>query len=301
MSIPEKSGIASLANWANGHHYAVLLAPVAVFAAVFLLFPLVGVLLFSLREWELGLGVNRFNGIANYLTLVQTSGFLSSVRITFVYATGSVVLQVGGGLLIAQLLQREFKGKKIVIPLIILPSFATPAALSRLWRYIFQPDAGILNAILGAVGLPELSWIYDVNTVIPSLWLYDFWRSAPVAVLLLLGGFAGLPSDLYEAAKIDGASGIQRFFRITLPLLAPILTVVVVLSVIDNLKEFGAIWTLTQGGPSGASETLYIYAYKSVYQYGRVGLGSASGIVLFVLVFACSLLLVRGGRTKESL
>lgn len=276
-----------------------MLTPVSLFALVFLLVPLGAIFWMGLREWELGLGINRFAGLSNFVRLAQDESFQSSVRITFYYAAGSTFFQVVGALLIAQLLQRKFVGKKIVIPLVILPSFTAPAALSRLWRYMYNPDAGILNYVLEAIGLEGSKWIYSVDTVIPSLWLYDFWRSTPVGVLILLGGFAGLPRAVYEAAEIDGAGPIQRFLRITLPLLSPVLFVVLVLSVIDNLKEFGAIWTLTQGGPSGASETIYIFTYANVYQYGHVGFGSAAGVVLFLLVLMTSLLLLRLYRMRE--
>lgn len=280
----------------NQHYLAVLAGPVVVFAIVFLIFPLAGVIVISLHEWELGISSPSLAGLGNYRELLSTARFMNSVRVTLIYASGSVVFQVTGAVLIAQLLQRDFVGKKLVIPIMILPSFATPAALSRLWRYVFHPDAGILNFMLETVGFSASSWIYDSASVIPSLWLYDFWRSTPVGVLFLLGGFAGLPNDVFEAAHIDGANGLQRFFRITLPLLAPILFVVILLSVIDNLKEFGAIWTLTQGGPGQASETLYVYAYKTVYQFGNFGLGSAAGVVLFAIVFVAALAMMRVGR-----
>jgi multiple sugar transport system permease protein len=157
---------------------------------------------------------------------------------------------------------------------------------------MFHPQLGVLNYLLSLVGLPPSLWVYSPQTVIPSLVLVETWQWTPLVMLIVLGGLATLPSEPLESAVIDGANPWQIFRDITLPLIVPFIMVAVVLRTIDALKAFDTIFTITQGGPGTASETINIYLYLQAFSFFRIGHASAVVMVFFVIIVACSLTLL---------
>ena len=150
---------------------------------------------------------------------------------------------------------------------------------------MFNPTLGVMNHLLHLIGLPPSLWVADPLLVIPSIVLVDVWHFAPFAMLILLAGLRSLPSEPFESAMMDGASRWQVFWRITVPLLQPMLVVVLIFRTIDSLKVFDIIWVITAGGPGFSSETLYVYAYNQAFKYLDIGYGSAV-IVLFTAIVA---------------
>ena len=188
------------------------------------------------------------------------------------------------GLLIAVYLNKEFKGSNFVQTIYIFPFAATPVAIALIWRIMLNPQIGALNYFLSLIGLPPSLWISSAKTVILFLVLVDVWKWTPMITLIVLAGLKSLSKEPYEAAIIDGANVPQVFYHITLPLIKPVLIAAITLRSLDNLKEFDIIYTITQGGPGIASETLYLYSYKTAFSFFNGGYGSTLIIIVFLLV-----------------
>ena len=267
--------------------------PAVCLVAALTLYPLVYTLLLSTRSYDLGLINYRFVGFANYTAALGNTrfwnAFARTVYFTVLSVAGSVVL----GMVMALILNRDFRGARWARTAFLLPMVATPVATSLVWMMMFNPTLGVLNYLLEVVGLPPSVWVADPGLVIPSLVLVDIWHFAPFAMLILLAGLRSLPREPFESAMIDGASRWQMFWRITVPLLGPVLVVVLIFRTIDALKVFDIIWVITAGGPGVSSETLYVYAYNQAFKYLDLGYGSAVIVVFTVMVAAASLVWVR--------
>jgi multiple sugar transport system permease protein len=203
-----------------------------------------------------------------------------------------VVIPVVLGVAAALAFHRKFPLRGLARTIFILPMMATPVAVALVWTMMFHPQLGVLNWILSQFGIPPSLWVYDADTVIPTLVMVEVWHWTPLVMLLVLGGLASLPVDPYEAAKIDGATAFQAFRYITLPLLAPFLMVAVIIRTIDALKTFDTIYVITQGGPGTASETINIFLYLNAFAYYNMGYASAVVVVFFALIIGLAMLLL---------
>jgi len=205
----------------------------------------------------------------------------------------SLSLELVMGLLIALYFNREFRGSEIVQAIYIFPFAATPVAVALIWRIMLNPDIGVMNYLLQSIGFSGSLWVSGPKTVIPALILVDIWKWTPMITLIVLAGLKSLPHDPYEAARIDGANMLQIFWYITLPLIRPVLIAALMLRSLDNLKEFDMIYTITQGGPGIASETLYLYSYNVGFGFFKAGYGSALMVVVFLIVLVFNVVMNR--------
>ena len=256
-------------------------------------YPLVYTLLLSTRSYELGFTRYSFAGLDHYVEALTNGRFWDALARTCYFTVLSVAGSVVVGMVMAVILNRDFRGARWARTAFLLPMVATPVATSLVWMMMFNPTLGVLNYLLGLAGLPPSVWVADPLLVIPSLVLVDIWHFAPFAMLVLLAGLRSLPREPVESAMIDGASRWQVFWRITVPLLRPVLVVVLIFRTIDALKVFDVIWVITAGGPGVSSETLYVYAYNQAFKYLDLGYGSAVIVVFTVVVAAASLVWMR--------
>jgi len=211
-----------------------------------------------------------------------------------IYFSGlSLSFELALGLLIAVYFNRSFKGSEAVQAIYIIPFAATPVAVALIWRIMLNPEIGVLNYLLRTVGLPASLWVSSPTTVIPALAMVDVWKWTPMITLIVLAGLKSLPHEPYEAARVDGASALQIFWYITLPLIRPVLIAALMLRSLDNLKEFDIIYTITQGGPGIASETLYLYSYNVGFNFFKAGYGSALMVVVFLIVLVFNVVMNR--------
>lgn len=244
----------------------------------------------SLRRVILVFHEDRFVGLSNYRFLLEDSRFYSALGNTAYFTAVSLLIEVGLGLPIALLLHRAFRGRGVLRAAILVP-WAIPTVVSaRMWAWMYNPDYGLVTRALGAgdvdlLGVPA----YAMHAAI----VVDVWKSTPFVALLLLAGLAGIPEELYRAARVDGASTRRIFFAITLPLLRPALAVTVLFRALDALRVFDAIYVLTGGGPANTTETLSIYAYKTMMRSGDFGYGSTLSVATFVVVVLVSRLYLR--------
>jgi multiple sugar transport system permease protein len=265
-----------------------------------LLFPLGYTLYLSLHAWFASSPVPpQFVGLKNYLEMVRDPRFLFGVLRTFLYTGLAVAGEIILGTALALLFNRSFFGRDLARTLSLLPMVATPVAVALVWLLMYDPDAGVLNYLLRLSRLPTSLWVNSPRTVIPALVLVDIWQWTPLVMLITLAGLAALPSEPYEAARIDGASALQVFRFVTLPLLRPYIVVATLFRAIDALKTFDTIYVITKGGPAFASETLNLYIYTSAFEYLHIGYSCAMLVVFFWIVLALSLGLIavrRGAR-----
>lgn len=272
-------------------HYGWFIVPAAVVVLAVIIFPWIFTLYVSAHDWHLG-GARSWVGLDNYIKLFSDSRFGWAMLRTLFYTLLAVVFPMLLGLAAALAFNRKFPLRGLARTIFILPMMATPVAVALVWTMTFHPQLGVLNWLLGQIGLPPSMWVYSANTVIPTLVMIEVWHWTPLVMLLILGGLASLPVDPYEAAKIDGANGWQAFRHITLPLLMPFIVVALIIRCIDALKAFDTIYVITQGGPGSASETINIFLYLQAFAFYNVGYASAVVVVFFVIIMALAALLL---------
>ena len=272
-------------------HYGWCIVPAAVVVLAVIIFPWIFTIYVSAHDWHLG-GARRWVGFDNYTKLFSDTRFGWAMLRTLFYTVLAVIFPMLLGLAAALAFNRKFPLRGLARTIFILPMMATPVAVALVWTMTFHPQLGVLNWLLGQVGLPPSMWIYSANTVIPTLVMIEVWHWTPLVMLLILGGLASLPIDPYEAAKIDGANGWQAFRHITLPLLMPFIVVALIIRCIDALKAFDTIYVITQGGPGSASETINIFLYLQAFAFYNVGYASAVVVVFFAIILALAALLL---------
>jgi multiple sugar transport system permease protein len=245
----------------------------------------------SFHEWQLG-GRASWVGWRNYAELATNQRFREAIWHTFYFSFLAVVLPLALGTAAAVVFHREFPLRGLLRTLFIMPMMATPVAIALIWTMMFHPQLGVLNYLLGLVGIGPSEWVFARATVIPSLALVEIWLWTPFVMIIVLGGLAAIPTEPYESALLDGASAWQMFRHITLPLAMPFIVVAGIIRTIDALKAFEVIYVISNGGPGTASETINLYLYSQAFAYYNVGNASAVVVVFFAIVASLSLLLL---------
>ena len=278
--------------------YWPFVVPALVIVGAVIIFPWAFTLWMSVNEWHLG-GDQRFIGIANFARIAGDTRFWESMGHTVVYTVLSVAAPLVLGTLAALVFDSKLPMRGLLRGIFVMPMMATPVAIALVWTMMFHPQLGVLNYLLSLVGIGPQEWIFNQNTVIPSLVLVETWQWTPLIMLIVLGGLAAMPRDPFESAEIDGANGWQKFRYITLPMILPFMMVAVIIRSIDALKSFDIIFAMTQGGPGTASETINIYLYNVAFAYYDIGYGSALAVVFFIVIITMSLALLHlRQRTK---
>jgi len=275
---------APVRSWRRPSYWPFII-PALVTVIGVIVFPWAFTIWMSLNEWKVG-APTTFVGVANYLRLPGDARFVEAVLHTLLYTVLSVVLPLIFGTFAACVFHARFPLRGFLRGLFIMPMMATPVAIALIWTMMFHPQLGVLNYLLSLIGLPAQLWIFHPATVIPSLVLVETWQWTPLVMLIVLGGLAAIPSEPYESAQIDGATGWQVFRFITFPLITPFLFIAAMVRTIDAVKSFDIIFAMTQGGPGTASETINLYLYSVAFAYYDIGYGSAIAVIFFVLIIA---------------
>jgi multiple sugar transport system permease protein len=268
-------------------------APAVIVLLLIVVLPVAFNLYLAFTKWTVGLGQPRFIGLDNFIELISDERVWNGVKVMVCFSGLSLLLEMVLGLLVAIYFNREFRGSELVQAIYIFPFAATPVAVALIWRIMLNPEIGVLNYLLRGVGLHGSLWVSSEQMVIPALVMVDVWKWTPMITLIVLAGLKSLPPDPYEAARIDGANALQIFWYITLPLIRPVLIAALMLRSLDNLKEFDMIYTITQGGPGIASETLYLYSYTVGFGFFKAGYGSALMVVVFLIVLVFNVVMNR--------
>ncbi len=274
--------------------------PALVVIVALIAFPLGKLIHLSSMQYDLMKGVIRPVGWANYQKTLSNPEFLRSVLRTFMYVVVVVAVNFILGLVMALVVNRPFRGNRVFQAMLMLPMLVIPTAASVLWRFMYNPTIGPLNAILKAFHLPQVQWLSNSTTAIWFIMLVDIWAWTPWMFLVLYAGLKALAQEPIEAARIDGASGWQVLRYITLPMLRPIIFVAVSLKFIDTFRVFGYPWVMTEGGPGGSSHVMSTYIYQLAFRNLKYGLSSSMAVIaMLVALTASSLFLYLAWTRRE--
>ncbi|HEX3176671.1 MAG TPA: sugar ABC transporter permease [Methylomirabilota bacterium] len=258
-----------------------LLAPAVLVLGALAAWPGVWVLWLSLQQRIPIFGIDRFIGLAHYRFLAGDARFWNAVRVTIVFSTVSVALELALGVAVALALQRLTRGRRLAVTLLLLPWALPSVVVGRAFEWLYHPSAGLVNFVLGG---RAVNWLGEPALALPALIAADVWRTMPFVALLCYARVLGIPGEVYEAARVDGAGRLATVRAITLPLLRRVLLIALLFRTLDALRAFDLMFVLTGGGPASTTETLTVYAYRSLFQTLQLGFGGAIGVVVFALV-----------------
>ena len=227
-------------------------------------------------------GLGEFVGLQNYIDVIKDVYFRDSVKTTLIFTVGVVILEFLAGLVIALLLNNIRKGRNLFFTIIIVPMMITPIAVGLIWRLLLHSDLGIVNYVLSLFGISGKAWLADASLALKTVMFIDIWQNVPYMVLVILAGLVTLPTEPYEAAAIDGASRTQSFFRLTIPMMLPTFSVVLLLRTITALKTYDLIFVLTRGGPGSTTEVISYHIYQQAFRYLEIGKASAMSYLLLL-------------------
>ncbi len=271
--------------------YAFLL-PDVLGLAIFVGLPIAGAFYISFHDWS-GIGERTFSGLDNYRILLSDPFFLESLRITALYTFTFVPLLFAISLALALLVNQGLKMTGLFRSAYFVPFMVSLVVASIVWQFILQERAGILNAILGTVGIDPQPWLGSTRLALVSVIIVTLWQGVGYSMIIFLAGLQDIPRDYYEAAAVDGANAWQRFRRITLPLLKPTSVFVLLISFISAFQLFDPIFVLTQGGPANATTTAVFYIYETAFEFLQLGYASALSVALFAIILVFTLFQLR--------
>jgi raffinose/stachyose/melibiose transport system permease protein len=275
--------------------------PALLVYALVVLYPSGAGIVYAFTDWS-GIGDFSFVGFDNFTQLWNDEAARGSLLNTMLLTIAIVVVQNGIGLALALGVHARIKSRALLRVIFFAPAVVSPVMIAFLWKYVYnpEPDAG-LNGILGSIGLGSWrqDWLGDPDLALWSVAFMVVWQFAGYSMVIFLAGLESVPDDLHEAAMIDGAGRWQRFRHVTWPLLAPAVTVNVMLSTIGGLKLFDQVYAATGGGPGYASETLSTVLYKQAFVFGNYGYSTAIALVLALFVAAVSLIQIHFLRGRE--
>jgi len=267
----------------SGGAYWMLIPAVAV-TVLLIGLPFLYTIYLSLHQFVFGKDA-LFNAGRNYLLMLQDRLFWNGLWVTLLLYLISLALQMAFGLYLGMLLDRSVWGRGLLRTILISPFVMPSVVVGMMWLVILDPSIGAANYLLESLALPRSTWLASPLLVVPTIALIDTWQWTPFVALIILGGMQVLPIEPYEAASIDGARRWQTFWYITLPLLRPAMITAATLRSVDLLRFFDTIYITTQGGPSNASTTLNIYAFRVGFEFFDIGYASAQMITLLAIVF----------------
>ena len=262
---------------------------------IFILGPVLSSLGLSFTRWDL-LSDPVFVGLRNYTRMVNDKLFWQALGVTIRYTLLYVPAELVGGLLLALLMnQKGVRGIRGARTIYYLPTIISGVAFVVVWMWLFQPEAGLINATLARFGIQGPRWLADPNTALTALWLMSLWGLGRAA-LIYLAGLKGIPQQLYEAAAIDGAGAWQSFRHVTLPMLTPTIFFNLILSIIGTFQTFTSAFVATNGGPLDSTLFYVLYLYRKAFQEFQMGYASALAWVLFLIILVLTILVVRSGQ-----
>ncbi len=276
-------------------------APALLVIGVFFFLPVLAALVMSLTDFDIyalaDLGNLRFVGLRNYVRLLEAPLFWQALGNTLYFVVVGVPLSIGASLGTALLLHsRLARFKGFFRTALFAPVVTTLVAVAVIWRYLFNTRYGLLNFALGNVGIDPVDWLGDPHWAMPAIIVFAVWKNFGYNMIILLAGLQAIPEELYEAARIDGASYTRQFFHVTLPMLSPMLVMVSILTVAGYFQLFAEPYVMTQGGPLQSTVSVLYFMYEEGFKWWNLGSASAVAFVLFLFVFGVTAALLRMAR-----
>jgi multiple sugar transport system permease protein len=280
---------------------ATMLAPSLAVIALVAAYPIIYAVWLSLNEYSvITPGLSRFVGLDNYIDALTSAQFWEAMKTTVLFTVISVGLELVIGLGMALVMHQAFRGRALLRAVVLVPWAILTVVTAITWRTIFEPELGFVNTMLTALSLPggDVVWLGQEGYALAAMILADVWKTAPFMALLILAGLQGIPDEVHDAAKVDGASTWQRFRNVTLPLLIPAISVALIFRTLDALRVFDLPYVLTKG--ANGTETLSLIAQNELVANRNTGLGSALAVLTFLTVMGISFLYIRfmGGNIR---
>lgn len=260
---------------------------------VFTFIPVLISLFLSFTKWNFmeGWGAIKFTGVSNYIRLFSDEWFINSYKNNIIFTAITVPVLIALGLVMASIINKHIWGGGAVRTMIFIPYIASVVAVCAVWMVLLQPSYGPINQFLRLLGVENPpGWLADFKWSLPSIMVIYIWQQVGYYSIVFLSGLKGIPEDVYEAARVDGASSIRQFFSITIPLISPTTFFLTIMGIIGSFKVFDQISVLTQGGPGSSSSVMAYYVYRTAFEYFDMGYANTLAWALFVLVFVVTLI-----------
>lgn len=273
------------------------IAPNLIGTILFLFIPIVYSLYISFHKWDM-INPPVFVGFANYIHMAEDSQFHTSLWNTAVYSLFSIPLSIALALLVAWLLSENLRGTEVFRCIIFIPVILSMVTVSMVWRWLLNGDYGILNYLLGLIGIDSINFLGDERYAMASVIVIGIWKSLGFNVVILIAAFKEVPASLYEAAELDGASPMKKLTKVSLPLIYPSLFFVTIMSIINSFQVFDVIYTTTQGGPGNATQVIYYYIWQNAFKFFDMGYASALSWVVFLVIFVLTMFQMRFSKKR---
>ena len=275
-------------------NFGIFMLPSVVILLAVLAVPLIYSLAVSFFDTNLKSdGLGQFVGFRNYISALSDSYFLGSVKTTVIFTVGVVLIEFLVGLGIALLLNSNVAGKNLYFSIIIVPMMIAPVAVGLIWRLLLHSELGVVNYLLELIGISGRAWLADSSLALKTVMFIDIWQNVPYMVLVILAGLVSLPGEPYEAAKVDGGSGWQRFRFLTLPMMRPTFMVVILMRAITALKTYDLIYVLTKGGPGVKTEVISYHIYQEAFRNLEIGSASAMSYLLVLVIVPIAFIFIK--------
>ena len=272
-----------------------LVPALVVFGALFIL-PTVISLFFSMTVWDLKTW--RFVGLENFINFFSEYSLRIGIQNTFIYAILTCGLKVVIGMIFAVILTSQIRTKNLVRSIVFFPNLVSTVAVGIIFKALMHPSKGLFNELLGMAGISGVNWLGDRGIALYSVIAVDVWKGVGVATVIYIAGISAISKDYYEAASLDGATGWQQFWKITVPLCRSSMNSVIILAFIGGMRTFDLIWSMTGGGPGFATDTMASVIYKQ-YAAGFYGMSTAGNVIMFVLIAVIAFPLFNYLTSKE--
>ncbi|MEK5442611.1 MULTISPECIES: carbohydrate ABC transporter permease [unclassified Fredinandcohnia] len=265
-------------------------APALIVYSIYVIYPILTTLMYSFYDWD-GMGVGVFIGLQNYIDLFKDAIFWKALTNNTWVVLTSVFVQIPLGLIMALMLFAPIKGIRFFSSIYFFPFLMSTVAIGMLWVLMFDPINGMINQFINLFGFENVAWLSQTNTALFAVLLVIVWQFAPFYMILFKAAIVGIPEDLYEAAEIDGANPLTKFFRITLPLLMPTIVSSSILAIVGSLKAFDIFYIMTGGGPNHGTELLGTYMFKQAFINFNMGYASAIAFVMFFVALFVTIII----------
>ena len=257
----------------------------------FTLGPTIASFVLSFTEYPL-IVAPTWIGLANYANMITDELVVQALKVTFLYSLGAVPLGLTAAFLIAILMNQGIHGIRVFRTVYYIPAIISGVPVALVWMWVLNPDFGVLNSALRTIGIQGPAWLFNREWVIPAFIMMSLW-SVGAPMVIFLAGLQGIPQHLYEAAEIDGATTIERFFNVTIPMMSPVILFNLVLGVIGSFQIFTPAYIMTSGGPANASLFYGLYLYDNAFRWLKMGYASALAWLMFMIILILTLLIFR--------
>ena len=283
----------------NKLHDFLLVAPGYLIYTIFMIIPLGMCFFYSFTNWD-GISKNyKMIGLKNFRRLFADADFYNALKVTLIITVITVLIYNVLGAVLAVFLNRKNRACSFTKSAIFVPAVLSSVVVAFIWSYMMQTDGGVINAVLGLIGIAPFDFYATPLRTIVMISVIIAWNGLGLFVVIYMATLSTIPTEMLEAAEVDGANGIQRFFRVTLPLMMPGITINSILSIAGGLKQYDHVKVITGGGPGGATQTITLLSVEKAFEYNRRGYSSAIILVLFVMIVVLSVIQLSITKRRE--